>query len=93
MLCYAKTLFGDCKIENLLAGTPFDGLPGNMRIRVKGACNQGNWKEYPDLINEAMQATVQTYGRPDIIQVKSKVSGTRARLYDTLQVAPNTCTC
>ena len=41
-----------------------------------------------------MKATVKTYGRPDIIQVKSKVSGApRARLYDTLQVTPNTCTC
>ena len=63
-------------------------------IRVKGACNQGNWKRWPDLIGEATKATVDTYGRPDIIQVKSKVSGApRARLYATLQVTPNTCTC
>ena len=91
---YAKTLFGDCEIENLLAGMPFEASPGRFRIRVKGACNQGNWKRWPDLIDEAMKATVETYGYPDIIQVKSKVSdAARGRLYDTLQVTPNTCTC
>ena len=61
---------------------------------MKGACNQGDWTTWPDLIDEAMKATVETYGYPDIIQVKSKVSGApRARLYDTLHVTPNTCTC
>ena len=91
---YAKTLFGDCKIENLLTGMPFDGYPGCFLIRVKGACNQGNWKRWPDLIDEAMKATVETYGRPDIIQVKSKVAGApRTRQYDSLQVTPSTCTC
>ena len=41
-----------------------------------------------------MKATVRTYARPDIIQVKSRVAGApRARLYDTLQVTPNACTC
>ena len=73
---------------------PFDRYSGCFLIRVQGACNKGNWKIWPDLIDEAMKATVETYGRPDIIQVKSKVSGApRARLYDTLQVTPNTCTC
>ena len=58
----------------------FDAYPGCFLIRVKGACNQGNWKRWPDLIDEAMKATVETYGYPDIIQVKSKVSGApRAR--------------
>ena len=91
---YAKTLFGDCKIENLLTGMAFDAYPGCFLIRVKGACNQGNWKKWPDLIDKAMKATVETYGRPDIIQVKSRVAGaTRARQYDTLQVTPSTCTC
>ena len=71
---YAKTLFGNCKIENLLTDLPFDGYPKCFLIRVKGACNQGNWKKWPDLIDEAMKATVETYGRPDIIQVKSRVS-------------------
>ena len=76
------------------AKTLFDAYPGCFLIRVKGACNQGNWKSWPDLIHKAMKATVETYGYPDIIQVKSKVSGApRARLYDTLQVTPNTCTC
>ena len=94
MRCDAKTLFGNCQIENLLTGMPFDGYSGCFLIRVKGACNQGNWKKWPDLIDEAMKATVETYGRPDIIQVKSRVSGApRARLYDTLQVTPNACTC
>ena len=91
---YAKTLFGNCEIENLLTGMPFDGYAGCFLIRVKGACNKGNWMIWPDLIDGAMKATVETYGRPDIIQVKSRVSGApRARLYDTVQVTPNTCTC
>ena len=81
---FANTLFGVCETENLLTDTVFDGKPGCFLIRVKGACNQGNWKEWPDLIDKAMKATVATYGRPDIIQVKSKVAGApRARLYDT----------
>ena len=94
MHLYAKTLFGDCEIENLLTGMEFDAYPGCFLIRVKGACNQGNWEMWPDLIDDAMEATVETYGRPDIIQVKSKVAGAaRARLYDTLQVTPSTCIC
>ena len=88
---YAKTLFADCEIESLLTGMAFDGCPGCFLIRVKGACNKGNWKNWPDLIDDAMKATVDTYGRSDIIQVKSKVSGCpRARLYDTMQVTPST---
>ena len=72
---YSETLFGNCIIENLLTDMDFDGHPGCHFIRVKGACNQGDWMEYPGLINEAMKATVETYERPDIIQVKSKVAG------------------
>ena len=91
---YAKTLFGDCKIEDLLTGTQFDADPECLLIRVKDVCNQGNWKAWPNLMEEAMKETVETYRRPDIIQVKSKVAGApRARLYDTLQVTPSTCTC
>ena len=91
---YATTLFGDCAKEDLLAGTPFDGRPGCFLIRVKGACKKETWMGWPDLIEAAMQTTVQTYERPDIIQVKSKGKGAkRARLYDTLQVTPNGCTC
>ena len=71
---YAKTLFGDCKIENFLTGMPFDARPGCFLIRVKGACNQGNWKTWPDLFGEAMKASVATYGRPDVIQVKSRIA-------------------
>ena len=91
---YARTLFGNCEIENLLTGTEFDGRPGCLLTRVKGAGNQGNWEDLPDLIDGAMEATVKIYGRPDIIQAKSKVAGApRKRLYDTLQVTPSTCTC
>ena len=91
---YAETLFGDCKIENLLTGMQFDASPGRFVIRVTGACNQGNWETWPALIDDAMKETVDTYRREDIIQVKSKVAGAaRAHLYDTLQVTPNTCTC
>ena len=75
MHLYAKTLFGDCTIEDLLTDVEFNASPGRFLIRVKGACNQGNWKEWPKLIDEAMKATVETYGRADIIQVKSKKSG------------------
>ena len=60
MHLYAKMLFGNCKIENMLTGTPFDAYPGCFLIRVKGACNQGNRKMWPDLIDEAMEATVET---------------------------------
>ena len=91
---YAKTLFGNCETENLLTGTEFDGRPGCLLIRVKCAGHQGNWEDLPDLIDWAMQDTVKIYGRPDIIQAKSKVAGApRKRLYDTLQVTPSTCTC
>ena len=91
---YAKTLFGDCEIENLLTGTPFDGHSECFLIRVKGACNNLDWERWPVLIDEAMKATVDTYGRSDVIQVKSRVSGgPRQRRYDTLQVTPNPCTC
>ena len=63
-------------------------------MRVKGACNQKDWKTWPALIDGAMEATVQIYQRPDVIQVKSKVAGApRARLYDTLQLTPSTCAC
>ena len=86
---YAKTLFGDCEIENLLTGMPFDGNPGCFLIRVKGACNEGNWERWPDLIDEAMKDTVELYGTSDVIQVKSA----GVRLYDTLQVTPFSCSC
>ena len=66
MHCYAKTLFGNCRIENLLTGTPFETYLGCFLIRVKGACNQDNWKKWPDLINDAMKDTVTTYARADI---------------------------
>ncbi len=45
------------KIENLLTGLPFDGIPGCFLIRVKGACNEGDSKIWPDLIDAAMKAT------------------------------------
>ena len=61
---------------------------------MKNACNKGNWTDWPDPIHEAMEETVATYCRRDVIQVKAKVGGAaRARQYDTLQVTPNTCTC
>ena len=91
---YAKTLFGNCKTENLLTGTEFDGRPGCLLTRVKDAGNQGNWEDLPELIDWAMQDTVKIYERPDVIQAKSKVAGApRRRLYDTLQVTPNPCNC
>ena len=96
MVRYAQTLFPGCEIEDLLTGVGFDtcDLTGCFLIRVKGACKEGNWKNWPVLIDDAMKATVDRYGYPDVIQVKSKVGGNaRARLYDTLQVTPGTCTC
>ena len=91
---YAKTLVGDCPIEDLLKGTPFDEYSGCYMIRVKGACHKDDWESWPDLMGEAMEDTVRTNARRDVLEVKSKVSGRgRARLYDTLQVTPNACTC
>ena len=72
---YAKTLFGECEIENLLTGMEFEEYRGRFLIRVKGACEQGDWKTWPDLIDAGMKATVEIYGRDDVIQVKSKVAG------------------
>ena len=57
MYHYAKTLFGDCKTENLLKDTSFDRHPGCFLIRVKGACKQGNWESWADLVDEAITAT------------------------------------
>ena len=62
---YAQTLFGNCTKENLLAGSPYDGIPVCFLIRVKGACNDGNSKIWPDLFDEAYKATVETHGRAD----------------------------
>ena len=94
MRCYANTLFGVCEIEDLLTGTPFDRNPGCHLIRVKGACNQGDWNTWPDLTEKAMQSTVDMYERPDIIQVKARAGrAARARQYDTMQITPNKCTC
>ena len=90
---YARTLFGDCNIENLLTGTTFD-WPGCFLIRVKGACTKGNWQKWPDLIDDAMEETVRLYERRDIIEVKSKSgSAHKRRMYDTLQVTPSACSC
>ena len=74
MHLYAITLFGNCEIENLLTGMPFDGYSVCFLIRVKGACNKGHWKSWPDLIDEAMKDTVGIYGRQDIIQVTARVA-------------------
>ena len=90
---YAQTLFGNCEIEDLLKDLPFEECSGCFLIRVKGACNKGDWKKWPQLIDDAMKETVQFYGKA-VIEVKSRVSGgPKVRLYDTLQVTPNTCTC
>ena len=40
---------------------------------MKGACKQGNWNRLPDLIDQAMKDTVETYGRPDIIEVNGHI--------------------
>ena len=90
---YAQVLFGNCAIENLLEGLPFDVKPGCFLWRVKDACKQGEWSCWPGLIEEAMEATVAIHGI-DAIQVKSRQEGRpRSRLYDTLQVTPNGCRC
>ena len=86
---YAQTLFGNCTTENLLAGLPFDEIPGCFLFRVKDACNKGDWKIWPKLIGAGLKETVEAHGRDDIIQVPSK----RARLFDQLQVTPNGCSC
>lgn len=91
---YAETLIGDCPIEDLLKGTPFDEYAGCYMIRVKGDCHKDDWESLPDLMDEAMEDTVSAYASRDVLEVKSNVSGRgQARLYDTLQVTPNGCTC
>ena len=40
MLAYARALFGDCEVEDLLAGTVFNIGRGCFLIRVKGACKK-----------------------------------------------------
>ena len=70
---YAETLFGHCEIEDLLSGTEFENYPLCYLIRVKGACRQDDWEMWPNLINDAMKATVETHRKADIIQVKSTV--------------------
>ena len=57
--------------RNLLTGITCDGYSGRFLIRVKGACNKFDWDMWPELIEEAMQATVTTYGNP--ISYKSRV--------------------
>lgn len=94
MHCYAKTVFGNCPIEDLLKGTPFAEHSGCYMISVKGACHKDGWRSWPGLMDDAMEETVRTYERRDVLEVKSNVSGRgRTRLYDTLQVTPNGCTC
>ena len=40
---YARSLFGDCEIDDLLTDTPFGRYDsGCLLIRVKGACSQGD---------------------------------------------------
>ena len=73
MHLYAETLFGDCEIENLLTGTQFDAHPGCFLIRVKGACNKGDWNKWPELIDEAMKTTVlKPMERAEIIETTKR---------------------
>ena len=90
---YANTLFGNCKIENLLTGLTFDEHPGCVLIRVKGACNNGDWEMWPDLIDQAMKDNAETYGSLSKHNNSNTSGASRARLYDTLQVTPDGCTC
>ena len=91
---YAKTLFGDCKIEDLLTGIPFWQYPRCFLIRVKGACKQDNWVQWPGLIDDAMKETMDVWGAKEVVQVRAKSSGQgRIRQYDSLQVTPSPCNC
>ena len=61
---YAQTLFGNCTKENLLAGSPYEGIPVCFLIRVKGACNDGNSKIWPDLFDVNTQ-----HGPPSSVEL------------------------
>ena len=61
---YAETLVGNHKIENLLTGTPFDNSPGRFLIRVKGACNTGEWKSLAGLLEKANRRSKEVPGLP-----------------------------
>ena len=65
MCSHAKTLFSEqCTIEDLLRDVPeFAKRDGCFLIRVKGACNKGNWTSWPKLIDEAMTATENVWTR------------------------------
>ena len=94
MQLYVKTLFGECKTEDLLKGTQFVGCPGCYLWRVKYACRAKEWQCWPQLIDEAMTDIAKIHKRESIIEARAKIdNGPRQRLYDTIQVTPNRCTC
>ena len=72
MVSYAKALFGNCEIEDLLKDVPFYSIPPECFLfRVKGACDEANWSKWPNLIDNAMKASVETYGKEKKISYKS----------------------
>ena len=80
-------------IENLLKDTDFDVPSGCFLIRVKDACNQGNWTEWPTLIDDAMKDTMDVWGKK-AVEVRARSAGSgRIRQYDCLQVSMSPCNC
>ena len=72
---------------------PFDAYPGCFLIRVKDACNQGNWTEWPTLIDDAMKDTMDVWGKK-AVEVRARSAGSgRIRQYDCLQVSMSPCNC
>ena len=92
---YTWTLFGtNVTIEDLLEKTPWQNIPECSLIRVKHACKKKDGAIWPELIEQVMRDTVAIHTYPEIIKAKAK-KGERPkeRLYDTLQVTPNQCSC
>ena len=95
MYQFSRKLFGkEHVIENLLKDTDFDVPSGCFLIRVKGACKQDDWVEWPGLIDEAMKETMDVWGEKTVVEVRAKSSGQgKIRQYDSLQVTPSPCNC
>ena len=91
---FSWKLFGkERAIENLLKDTDFDAPSGCFLIRVKDACNQGNWTEWQTLIDDAMKDTMDVWGKK-AVEVRARSAGQgRIRQYDCLQVSSSPCNC
>ena len=93
-----KLAFGaDAVVEDMVAGTEFGNIPGCFLFRVKDACAaKTDFRNWPDLIEEAMRHVVETRGCEDAIMIKSRglrPGVPRSRIYDSIQITSRSCIC